>query len=494
MSAIAPKPIYDPAPVQQEFHLCKANEILLGGAAGPGKSLALLMDPIQTQLVGEHKRWEDSGRSYRSTGWALHLRREFPRLEQTIERSHRMFRAIDSGATYDSTKHTWTFSCGYKVQFGHVKHDDDMYSYMSSEYSHIAYDELSEMSREVYDFINTRLRSSDPILQKLLRIVSASNPSGNWVRDYFVAPAPEGRKLLSTTLIMDDGTEEKVTRIFIPATLKDNPSASFRRTYEIQLQAKKPHIRKALLHGDWWVVTDAFFADSYIKRVHECETFKIPSGWNRFRAMDWGHKMPGSIGWYAVDTDENLVKYRELTFQGKDAEQVALAIKEIEQANDEWDDKRDCSRLSGPADTQIWSVTGTVGPTIAETMMDNGVFWEKCTKNKPAAVMQLTMRLNDHGNDSSPPGIRFFKRCKNTIRTLPAIGTDKNNPELPDDSSGVEDHWLDETLYACMYRLRASKHDVSPHSRAYYDELGEARNKRSAGRKRAGSTHGYGGF
>lgn len=495
-AAIAAKPIYQPAPVQQEFHVCPANEILLGGAAGPGKSLALLMDPIQTQLMTEHQRWVESRKRYLSTGWAIHFRREFPRLEQTIERSHRMFKALDPktdgnpGAQYDSQKHTWTFSCGYKLQFAHVKHDDDMYNYMSSEYSHIAWDELSEMSQAVYDFVNTRLRSSDPVLQNRLRIVAASNPAGNWVRDYFVAPAPEGRKLLLRSIPMNDGTIESRTRIFIPATLKDNPDAGFRRRYELELQDKPPHIRKALLYGDWWVVHGAFFADTWVKNIHEVEPFKVPSGWTRFRAMDWGHKSPGSVGWYAVDTDENLVKYRELTFQGLDAGEVARKIRKIEQDADEWDEGRDCSRLSGPADTQIWSVTGTIGPTIAETMADEGVYWEKCTKNKLAAVMQLVSRLKDHGNDSSPPGFRVFKTCKNTIRTIPSIGTDKSNPELPDDSPGVEDHWLDETLYACMYRMKAAKSDERDRKRDRYDELGELRRKKR--RHGGGGGWGYG--
>src|SRR4051812_9111635 len=97
MQTPAARPLYDPAPVQAEFHLCPASEILLGGAAGPGKSLALLMDPIITQMIDEHARWQ-RGEIAASVGWALHIQKESPRLEQTIDRSHRMFRAVDPGA------------------------------------------------------------------------------------------------------------------------------------------------------------------------------------------------------------------------------------------------------------------------------------------------------------------------------------------------------------------------------------------------------------
>lgn len=482
--------IYDPAPVQAEFHACTANEILLGGAAGPGKSLALLMDPIQTQLLSEHARWERDEIN-QSAGWAIHFRREFPRLQQTIERSHLMFRAFDAGAKWDGEKHMWTFSCGYKIQFGHVKNDEDRINYQSSEFTHIAWDELAEFSEVVYQFVNTRLRTSDPVLMEQLRIVAASNPAGNWVRDYFVEPAREGRVLLARNIVLDDGTEEERTRIFIPATLKDNPNAGFRRRYEIELQDKPPHIREALLHGDWYVIPGAFFADEFT-RAHRIAPFKVPNGWPRFRAMDWGYKSWGVVLWFAVDMDGNLVCYRELSFRRMDAREVAHKVRDIEEAADEWDQRRDCSRLSGPADTQIWEQRGTIGPTIAETMAGEGVAWEKCTKNRYASVAQLLQRLKDRTGEQKVPAIRFFETCRRTISTLPAIPTDQNDPELPED--GGDDHWLDTVLYACMYRTTAAKQDQLPRSREYYDELGEARRKVGNGRQKPGGRMGYGQF
>lgn len=487
--------IYNPAPVQKEFHVCPANEILLGGAAGPGKSLALLMDPVQTQLIYEHQRWA-RGEIKRSVGWAIHFRREFPRLEQTIERSQRLFRAIDPGAKYDSQAHRWTFSCGYKLSFGHMKDLDDRFNYVSNEYTHIAWDELCEFEQEMYQFVNTRLRTSDHFLQKRLRIVAATNPTGNWVRRYFVDPAREGRRLLVRTISLSDGTSETRSRIFIPATLKDNPDPEFRRRYELELQDKPAHIRRALLFGDWYVIAGAFFADEFVPDIHICEPFKIPTGWTRFRSMDWGYKSPGTVGYYAVDPDNNLWKYREVNFRGMDASQVAIKLRNIEEAAGEWDVRRDCSLLTGPADTQIWEKRGTIGPTVAETMAHEGIFWQQATKNRHASVQQFLLRLKDRGNGggggndgSASAGINFFKTCRKSIETIQAIGTDEKDPELPAD--GGDDHWLDETLYACMYRAAVPKSDGRRHSRSYYDELEEARQKRRE-RKRGGGRFGYG--
>lgn len=477
---------YEPAPVQAEFHACRANEILLGGAAGPGKSLALLMDPLQTQMIDEHHRWQRD-EIEQSAGWAIHFRREYPRLQQTIERAHKFFRMTDPMVRWDGERHLFTFACGYKVQFAHVKSDEDRLNYLSSEYTHIAWDELAEFTEEVYTFINTRLRTSDPVLQAKLRIVAASNPSGNWVRDYFVRAAPEGRKFLTKIIPMDDGSEEVRTRVFIPATLKDNPNAAFRRRYEMELQDKPAHIRRALLYGDWWVIPGAFFSDEF-QACHIIAPFTVPSGWIRFRSMDWGYKSPCVVLWFAVDTDGNMLCYREMTVSRLNAGEVARKIRDIEEAAGEWNDPRDCSRLSGPADTQIWEQRGTIGPTIAETMASEGVFWEKCTKNRHASVAQLLQRLKDRSGEDKTPAIRFFETCRRTIQTLPAIGTDRNDPELPAD--GGDDHWLDTVLYACMYRAGSAKQDVLPKSRKYYDELEEARIKRQTTQRRG--NYGYG--
>lgn len=473
---------YSPSPIQQQFHVMNANEILLGGAAGPGKSLALLMDPIQTQLLSEHARWKAGEIPY-SVGWAIHFRREFPRLEQTIERSKRIFPLIDRDAHFDLHRHLWTFSCGYRIQFGHIHHDDDMTDHLSNEYSHIAWDELGEFDNpEVYQFVNTRLRSSDHVLQQKLRIVAASNPTGNWVRDYFVEPAKDGWTLLRKTILLDDGSEEQRTRVFIPATLKDNPDEAFRRRYEIELQDKPAHIRRALLYGDWWVIAGAFFANEFTP-AHVVEPFTVPSGWPRFRSMDWGYKSKGVVHWWAVNKDGDLLCYRELTFERLDAVELGRKVREIEEANDEWDHKGDCSLLSGPADTQIWEQRGTVGPTIAEHLGNEGVFFEKATKNRHASVQEFLRRLKDRSGEQKIPAIRFFSTCKNTIRTIPAIGTDKTDPELPVD--GGEDHWLDSVLYACMYRAANATSDEKSRRNRELNELEEARERRNRRADRA---------
>jgi hypothetical protein len=468
---------YKPSPTQQEFHLADEFEVLYGGAAGGGKSVALLWD-IVFQMMGEHQRWM-RGEIPRSMGWAIYFRRTVPRLAETENRASILFREIDPKVHYNGDSHTYTFSCGYKAQFAHLQHTEDADNYRSTQFTLVEFDELTEFEETQYDFLTARVRPPGGWVGPV-KVRCATNPGGRgsaWVKKRFIDPAPDGRVRLSEKVVMSDGTTEEVTRLFIPAKLSDNPDAKFKRDYEKTLRTRKnANIVEMWLHGNWNFVDGAFFAESFDPRIHVCEPFKIPDSWTRFRAMDWGLKTMGTVGWWAKDEDDNLVKYREFNFRGLDAEEVALRIGEIEQQNGEWNEKRNKSLLSGPADYAIWEERGNIGPSIAETMANCGVEWERCTKNRHAGSLELLRRLNDKPDQGKgAPGIRYFKTCERSVATIPTIPSDPHDPEVPED--GGDDHWLDESMYAVMYRLAAPKVKARSRRGELFDELEEQRKK-----------------
>ncbi len=450
--------IYRPSPWQQEFHALRVHEALGAGAAGVGKSLCLLMDPME-QVIVEHQRCADSKHPYHirkwgnSTGWALHLRRELGELEQTIARSQVMFPGMDKQAHYRRDTHTWTFSSGFKYQFGHCKDADDHIKYLSNQYTHISFDELTTFSKLQYDGITARIRSSDPVLRRMLKVRSMSNPGvspgaePHWVRRLFVDPALEGRKVLAKRLKRKDGTAFTRTRIYLPGKLSDNPDKQFAQDYEEVLTDKPAHIRKAYLDGDWYFRPGSFFGEDFDRRLHVVRPFAIPSDWPVFRAMDWGFKTKGNIGWYAMDPDGDLFKIEEFTFIGLEDFKVAKEVEHIEKRLRLWDEKKKRSRITGPADTQLWENRGDSGKSKAQVFLENGVPWEQADKKSRATNSQrLIKRLRSHNGGTTNPGIMFFENCKYTISTLPQIDTDQNDPEQP--LKGGDDHAVDETLYA----------------------------------------------
>ena len=289
---------YLPSSWGREFHSLDVDEALGGGSAGPGKSLVLLMDPMEQVLV-EHERCKRGEIPWgHSSGWAMHLRREMPRLEQTIHRSKLLFPSMDSGIKWDEQKHMWRFSSGYKFQFGHLKDNDSFLNYRSAEFTHLGVDEIGEIEqKDIWDELVTRVRSTDPVLSRMLKARCMSNPCAGWVREYFVDPAQEGRAIIQKRLILADGSEAVRRRLFLPALLSDNPDAGFRRQYEINLRDKPAHIRRALLEGDWYIIPGAFFSDDWDTGRVVIKPFLIPKGWKRFRSGDWGFKQECVIHW-----------------------------------------------------------------------------------------------------------------------------------------------------------------------------------------------------
>lgn len=457
--------VYNPSPWQRTYHGLKHDEALGAGAAGPGKTLTLLMDPL-AQIVCEHERATNAKHPHTiapgtSVGWALSLRRTMPMIEQTIVRSHRIFPRLDPGARFDAQKHTWVFSSGYRYQFGHCKDPNDWEMYFSNEYSWVGFDELVQFTEEQYDQISGRVRSSDPILRGMLKTRAMSNPTLTremmdnvsvqdpmWVRKRFVDPAREGKVTLVKNLTLASGEKVRRTRIYLPATLYDNPDPEFVRGYEATLRDKKPHIQQALLYGNWYASVGSFFGEDWVQAIHVCKPFKVPDDWLRFRSMDWGFKAPGCIHWWAMDYDGNLYCERELTFRQMTATDVAKRAKEIEQDLDLWG--ADGSRITGVADTQLWEKRGSSARTMADEFQAVGVGWvraDKTSRSRNAGF--LLSRLKDHEKRTATPGVVFFESCKMAIQTIPTILATKDDPETPQD--GGDDHWADSCYYACNF-------------------------------------------
>lgn len=401
-----------------------------------------------------------------SVGWALYLRRTFPMLQQVIARMRASLARIDPGVSFSVKDSTFTFTSGYRYQFGQCQHSGDWENYFSNEYTIICFDELVAFEEEQYDQISGRCRTTDPVLNGMRKIRSMSNPlmrreeagketvkDPHWVRKRFVDPAPMGRVTITKELEMGDGSIEEWTSIYLPAKLRDNPDKQFVRDYEITLRSKPRHIVRAMLDGDWYAVAGGHYEEEWSPEIHVCRPFRIPDEWPQFRAMDWGFKTWGTIGFFALDDDDNLFLHRELNFRMEDAKAVGKRLKTQEQKLGLWANGR--SRITGPADTQIWEQRGNVGRSIAAEFAALGISWEKADKKSRAVnAARITTRLKDHANRTQTPGLVVFSNCHETIKCLPQMQTSSDNPEEP--AKNPNDHWHDMMMYACAHASNGS--------------------------------------
>lgn len=215
-----------PSIQQQVFLRTNAIEALFGGAAGGGKSSALLMAAMQFVDIPGYS--------------ALLFRRT---LADLVLPGALMDRFKDwigphEEIRWNANTNTATFPTGARISFGYLNNKDDYLRYKGMEVQFVGMDEVTEIRESDYRYLFSRLRrpSSGPLSQVPLRMRSASNPAPNWVRQRFIV---EGHSK---------------NRIFVPSKLTDNPGVDA-DSYRRALAELDPIERRRLESGDWWATS-----------------------------------------------------------------------------------------------------------------------------------------------------------------------------------------------------------------------------------------------
>jgi predicted phage terminase large subunit-like protein len=248
-------PRYDQHPTQQAFLLTDhIQEVFFGGAAGGGKSDALLMAALQ---YVDHPRYN-----------AILFRRSYADLSlpgALLDRARDWLGQTD--AKWNDREHTWTFpnpnydatiyKDGASLTFAYLQTERQKHRYASADFQFIGFDELTTFSETMYRFLFSRLRK-DVDTPVPLRMRSASNP-GNighaWVRARFVTPGiPDA--------------------LFIPSKVQDNPSLNIAE-YLKALAQLDPLTRARLLAGNWDIRDEGMFKGAWFKLLEATPTQQL---------------------------------------------------------------------------------------------------------------------------------------------------------------------------------------------------------------------------
>jgi predicted phage terminase large subunit-like protein len=276
-----------PTPHQALFQAAPQKEVFFGGSAGPGKSSGLLMAALQ---YVEHS-------AYR----ALIIRKTFADLDKPgalIPRSHEWLQG--TGAHWNQQKHTWTFPSGATLTFGHMEHENDKYKYQGTEFHFIGFDELTHMTETKYLYLLSRLRAPKGMKGSTdipLRLRATGNPGGEgheWVKNRFVTllDQEELEELGWDEEEIEEEMKSRSKRLYIPATLKDNPHLDYEE-YSQQLRQLDSVTRAQLLNGDWEILPggNLFRREFWDGRIHK----ELPRGVEFIRKVRY---------WDLASTDE----------------------------------------------------------------------------------------------------------------------------------------------------------------------------------------------
>lgn len=211
---------HKPHPAQRAFLALEDRFALYGGAAGGGKSDALLMAALMYVDVPGYS--------------ALILRKTFSDLNlpgAIMDRAREWL--TGSQAKWNAADKFWTFPSGAKLTFGFCENDNDVERYKSAEFQYVGIDEVTDWNKKPALYIASRLRRLKDV-DIPVRWRAATNPTGRghlWVKDAFVT----GKAKLGP---------------FVPALLADNPSLDA-EDYKLSLGALDDEEQDALLRGLW---------------------------------------------------------------------------------------------------------------------------------------------------------------------------------------------------------------------------------------------------
>lgn len=279
---------------QTDFWTTSADIAIYGGAAGSGKSWALLAEPTKhrdvpgfgcvvfrrtmAQVTQQGGLWDAAGEMY-----------------------------LPLGGRDNKTLHRWAFPGGGEIQFAHLQYESDKHNYQGAQIALLGFDELTHFTESQFFYLLARNRSMCGVEP---RTRATTNPDADswvakllawWIDPETGYPIPDRSGVLrwlvrdDDTIVWADTRDELKRRFpalipmsltFIAAKLDDNALLEAKDPgYRAKLMLLDRVERERLLGGNWKIRPSA---GMYFKRSYFTFVDVPPAKAARVRAWDLG--------------------------------------------------------------------------------------------------------------------------------------------------------------------------------------------------------------
>jgi len=425
----------------------KADIVGYGGAAGGGKSDAMLMALFIAIMSNPGAK-------------CGYFRRTYAQLEGAggvIMRSKELFTDFP-GAKWNGTQRTWTFTEQRNgiITFNHLQNEDDVFDYQSQQFDYIAFDEATQFLRSQYRYLTSRNRSTVKGTYPVMML--ATNPGGVghvWFKREFIDIGPPEEP---AEVMVESDPPAYETHVFVPAYLDDNFILNDRDpSYRKKLENMDRINKARLLEGDWDIHEGQFFGE-FDRNIHVIKPFEIPDWWKRFISIDYGLDM-AAVYWYALDDIGFYYVYKELYEPDLSLSDLAKAIRGMTSPIE-----KDALAYTVVPPDLFNTRRQETGKSGREILVDNGLvgYGLRRADNRRVEGWRATREYikpfpdpTFEGQEEDAPlvaRVRFFNNVKHLPSDLPLLQHSDKDPNDAATEPHSITHGPDSFRYFCMSR------------------------------------------
>lgn len=273
---IRPQPREDGTPGPQEIFLASSADIaIIGGAAGGGKTWALLLEALRHVVFDPVPNF-----------FAVAFRRTSPQITRPggmWDTSQEIFVPAGGEATWGTL--TWKWPGGQRVEMHHMQHEKDKLAWKGAQVPLMLFDQLEDFTESQFFYMLSRARSTTgvrPYIRATANPVPPDDETGGWLAKLLAwwwdqetgYAIPERAGVVRFFVRIQNEIHWGATReelaerfgadvepkslTFIPAYLDDNPALTRSDPgYRANLKALGLVDQERLLKGNWKIRAEA---------------------------------------------------------------------------------------------------------------------------------------------------------------------------------------------------------------------------------------------